>query len=111
MDLADIQKAVICIGLDGIKCKVHLGVIPNSDQGPSSFYACALVHLSLKPGKTSTRSSGGSPRITSRRTVDVGYFPAPTIPTGENSDIIFRIPSRLLLVFSVCFSTFLVTGI
>ena len=34
MDLADIQKAVICIGLDSIQCKVHLGVIPNSDQGP-----------------------------------------------------------------------------
>ena len=31
----------------------------------------------------------------------MGSFPAPMIPTGENSDTIFRIPSRLLLVFSV----------
>ena len=51
MDLADIQKAVICIQLDSLQCK---GLI----KAPSSFCACALVHLSLKPGKTSTKSSG-----------------------------------------------------
>ena len=51
-------------------------------KAPSSFRVCTLVHLSLKPGETSTKLSGGSPRITSRRIVDVG-IPAPMISAGE----------------------------
>ena len=31
----------------------------------------------------------------------MGSFPTPMIPAGENSDTVFRIPFRLLLVFSV----------
>ena len=88
------------------------GRSPSLMKAPSSFRACTLVHLSLKPGKTSTKSSGESPRITSRRIVDVG-IPAPMIPAGENSDTIFKIPSRLLFLFSVYCSemtTFLVSG-
>ena len=107
MDLADIQKVVLSFVLDPLQCKAH------QIKAPSSFCACALVHLSLKLGKTSRKPSDGSPRITLRRIVDVGSFSTPMIPAGENSDTIFRIPSRLLLVFSVYCSeitTFLVSG-
>ena len=117
MNLADIQKPVLSFVLDSPlppppKVKRTRGRSRALMKTPSSFCACALVHLSLKPGKTSTKPSGGSPRITSRRIVAVG-IPAPMIPAGENSDTIFRIPSWLLPVFSVYCSemtTFLVSG-
>ena len=51
MDLADIQKAVICIGLDSIQCKAHLGVRPNSDQGPKLFLRVRAGRLELEAGQ------------------------------------------------------------
>ena len=51
MDLADIQKAVICIGLDSIQCKVHLGLISNSDQGPKIFLRERAGPLELEAGQ------------------------------------------------------------
>ena len=113
MNLADIQKEVLSFVLDSPpKVKRTRGRSRALMKAPSSLCACALVHLSLKPGKISTKPSGGSPRNTSRRIADVGIV-APMILAGENSDTISRIPSRLLLVFSVYCSEmtmFLVSG-
>ena len=51
MDLAVIQKGVICIGLDSMQCKLHLGVIPNSDQGPKFFLRVRAGPLELEAGQ------------------------------------------------------------
>ena len=67
---------------------------------PTSLLACAWVHLSLKPGNTSTKSSGLSPRKISRSIVDVTN-PRPMIFAGENSETILRTPCRVLFVLSV----------
>ena len=51
MDLADIQKAMICIGLDSLQRKAHLGVRPNSDQGPKFFLRVRAGPLELEAGQ------------------------------------------------------------
>ena len=101
MNLADIQKAVLSFVLDSPQGKAHHRSQLNSDEDPKFSLRVRGGPFELEAGQNFDKSSGGSPRITSRRIVDVGSFPAQMIPAGENSESICIIPSRLLLVFGL----------
>ena len=84
MNLINIQKTVIGLMLDAPKRKPHLRCLLHYYMDPNVFIACTRVHLSLKPGITSTKSSGWSQRTISRSIADV-VTPRPIITAGENS--------------------------
>ena len=79
--LVKVQQVKISLTLNIFKRKQHPRCLLNDDANSNRLICVFLWPLSLKPGKTSTKSSGPSPRTISRRIVDTGN-PKPTIPAG-----------------------------
>ena len=77
--------------LNILKRELHLRCLLNDDTDSNPLICVFCCHLSFKPGNTSTKSLGLSPRTISRRIVDTDN-PKPTIPAVGNSETILRLP-------------------
>ena len=96
--LVKVQQAKISLMLNISKRELHPRCLLNNDMNSNPFYLRFCGHLSFKPGNTSTKSSGLSPRTISRRIVDTDN-PKPMIHAGGNLGTILRLPCLSLPVF------------
>ena len=79
--LVKIQQANTSLMLNTLKRELQPRCLLNDDMNSNPFIACFCGHLSFKPGSTSTKSSGLSPRTISRKIVESNSS-KPTIPAG-----------------------------